>query len=149
MESVLCYNCYRDATQILSYKLVLWTKPISFQSKTIPKSQFLKTVMSIQPKPISDSQISGLAQSQIPSFASQSSISMAIDATSKFQNPDLRPIHLRTSTQAKVKGHDGLAELMVAGSISSAEHMAMFPPTRLRTICKLGSCLIESVFEKP
>ncbi|KAF3433805.1 hypothetical protein FNV43_RR24908 [Rhamnella rubrinervis] len=89
--------------------------------------------MSIQPKPISDSQISGLALNpKYQALPLESSISMAIDATSKFQNPDLRPIPQPSDfhPERKVKGHDGLYfwQFMVAGSIAgSVEHMVMFP----------------------
>ncbi|KAF3447757.1 hypothetical protein FNV43_RR08460 [Rhamnella rubrinervis] len=57
---------------------------------------------------------------------------MATEATSKFQNPDLRliPQPLDFHPERTVKGHDGLYfwQFMVAGSIAgSIEHMAMFP----------------------
>ncbi|XP_018819185.1 mitoferrin-like [Juglans regia] len=78
-------------------------------------------------------------------------ISMATDATPKFQNPDFRPVPQPPDfhPELSVSDHDGLRfwQFMIAGSIAgSIEHMAMFPVDTVKTHMQaLGSCPIKSV----
>ncbi|KAJ4915242.1 Mitochondrial substrate carrier family protein [Raphanus sativus] len=63
---------------------------------------------------------------------------MATEATttSKFQEPDLRPVSQSPEFKPETAPHDGLRfwQFMIAGSIAgSVEHMAMFPVDTIKT----------------
>ncbi|KAK6935679.1 Mitochondrial substrate/solute carrier [Dillenia turbinata] len=80
---------------------------------------------------------------------------MATEATTKFKNPELRPISQQQQQPSKpeykselaVNSHDGILfwQFMVAGSIAGCvEHMAMFPVDTIKTRMQaLGSCPIK------